>query len=276
MPYISPDQYDTQFYYEDKGSGQPVVFAHGWSGSSRRFAEIARPLLDTGKFRIIVYDQRGHGASKGCEKGLSMEQLGRDLHTIIQALELKDVILAGHSMGAMTIYSYIEQFGCSNIKKCIFLDMSPKLLNDENWKYGYRVSEMTLEILEKQMDLICDDFDQFFFNFYCDMVPSLKALPPEVALLTYQGLVGINNRKILSLLWWAMCRADFRSAFDKITVPALYMYPEKGLYPLEVATDFMAKHTHGPFKAITIKNASHLLYVEYPEIVARAIIDFIG
>ncbi|MBR0086091.1 MAG: alpha/beta hydrolase, partial [Lachnospiraceae bacterium] len=105
MPYISPDQYDTQFYYEDKGSGQPVVFAHGWSGSSRRFAEIARPLLDTGKFRIIVYDQRGHGASKGCEKGLSMEQLGRDLHTIIQALELKDVILAGHSMGAMTIYS---------------------------------------------------------------------------------------------------------------------------------------------------------------------------
>ncbi len=267
--------YDAQLYYDDRGSGQPVVFVHGWSSNSKFFDPLIQPLLTEGKYRVISYDQRGHGASSGCDKGLTMQQLGRDLHDLIAALGLKDVTLIGHSMGAMTIYSYIDQYGCENIKKCVFIDMSPKLLNDENWNLGYRKVHKTLELLEADMDEICEDFDRFLFRFYGEVLPVFKSFPEAIELLIRPGLIGLNDRKILALLWWSMFRADFRSAIDKITVPVLYFYPDSGLYPKEVAADFMTEHCKAGVKVVECANASHMVPMEQPAFLVDEILSFI-
>ena len=276
MAVFSTLLYDTQLYYDDRGAGQPLVFVHGWSSNSKAFDPIIQPLLATGKYRIISYDQRGHGASANCDKGLTMQQLGRDLHALIAALGLKDVVLIGHSMGAMTIYSYIEQFGCDNVKKCVFIDMSPKLLNDESWSWGYRKVHKTLELLEQDMDQICEDFDQFLYRFYGEVIPVFQTFPEQLAMLIRPGLIGINDRKLLALLWWSMFRADCRGAFDRLTVPVLYFYPEHGLYPREVASEFMAAHSKSTVKVVDGVNAIHMLPIEQPAFMVKEIEDFLA
>ena len=276
MPVFSTLLYDTQLYYDDRGEGQPLVFVHGWSSNSKAFDPIIQPLLATGKYRIISYDQRGHGASANCDKGLTMQQLGRDLHALIAALGLKDVVLIGHSMGAMTIYSYIGQFGCDNVKKCVFIDMSPKLLNDESWSWGYRKVHKTLEVLEQDMDQICEDFDQFLYRFYGEVIPVFQTFPEQLAMLIRPGLIGINDRKLLALLWWSMFRADCRGAFDRLTVPVLYFYPENGLYPREVASEFMTACSKSTVKVVDGVNASHMLPIEQPAFMVKEIEDFLA
>jgi len=274
MPYFTTSLYDAKLYYDDRGEGQPIVFVHGWSSNGKLFEPIIQRLLSQGKYRIINYDHRGHGASSTCDKGLTMQQLGQDLHALIDALGLKDVILIGHSMGAMTIYSYIDQFGCDNIKKCVFIDMSPKLLNDDNWSLGYRKVHKTLELLEQDMDLICEDFDKFLFTFYGEVLPVFATFPEQLAVLIRPGLIGINDRRILALFWWSMFRADFRGAIDKITVPVLYFYPDNGLYPKEVASEFMTAHAKGGVKIVECANASHMVPIEQPELLAKEIAAF--
>ena len=267
--------YDAQLYYDDRGAGQPIVFAHGWSSNSKAFDPLIQPLLATGKYRVISYDQRGHGASASCDKGLTMQQLGRDLHDLITALGLKDVILVGHSMGAMTIYSYIDQFGCDNVKKCVFIDMSPKLLNDADWSLGYRKVHKTLEVLEQDMDEICEDFDKFLYRFYGEVIPVFTTFPETLAMLIRPGLIGINDRRILALLWWSMFRADFRGAMDKLTVPVLYFYPENGLYPKEAASEYMAQHSKSTVKVVECAGASHMVTIEQPGFLVQEIEAFL-
>lgn len=267
---------DAQIYYDDRGQGQPIVFIHGWSGNGKYFEPIIGDLLATGKYRIINYDQRGHGASSRCAKGLNMKRLGQDLAELIRFLDLKDVILIGHSMGAMTIYSYIDQFGCDNIKKCVFIDMSPKLVNDEEWKWGYRKAPTEMKDLENTMDLICEDFDQFLFRFHTEMFPDLAQLPENIILMMKPALSGINDTRILSLYWWSMFRSDYRQALKKLTVPVLYFYPDDGLYPKEVAAEFMTKASQSTVKVIECKNATHLVPVEQPAMMVQEIDAFCG
>ena len=150
-----------------------------------------------------------------------------------------------------------------------------KLLNDEGWSLGYRKVHKTLELLEQDMDEICEDFDKFLYRFYGEVLPVFKSFPEQLAMLIRPGLIGINDRRILALLWWSMFRADFRGAFDKITVPVLYFYPDAGLYPKEVASEYMAQHSKSTVKVVECANASHMVPIEQPGLLVREIEAFL-
>lgn len=88
MPYLAMQDY-AKMYYEIHGEGQPIIFMHGWSGSTQHL----KPIIDILKkdYQCICYDQRGHGASSRPTKGLTLPQLGRDLRELIEYLDLHDV-----------------------------------------------------------------------------------------------------------------------------------------------------------------------------------------
>lgn len=88
----------------DLGSGRPVVLVHGWTERREVWAPVARRLLDRDR-RIVLYDQRGHGSSSIGTDGCTMPRLAGDLAAVLRALDLRDAVLAGHSMGGMTILS---------------------------------------------------------------------------------------------------------------------------------------------------------------------------
>lgn len=129
----------------DEGTGKPIILLHGWSQT----AELFRYQIDALKknYRVIAYDMRGHGDSEKPEFGHRISRLAKDLDDLINALNLKNVILLGHSMGCSVIWCYIDLFGEDNVSKFIFVDqqafmaINPAWSEDEKLKAGASVPQ---------------------------------------------------------------------------------------------------------------------------------------
>lgn len=105
MSYITVDD-GINLYYDDTGDGEVLIFCHGLNSSHTINESFYSEFRDD--FRVILYNQRGHGDSDKPTVHMNVERLGKDLHELISKLNLSDVTLIGHSMGAATIYSYVN------------------------------------------------------------------------------------------------------------------------------------------------------------------------
>ena len=110
-----------------------MIFIHGLNSSHTVNKDFHDEFI--GEYKVILYDQRGHGDSDKSKIHMNVKRLGQDLNEIIDALGLDDVTLIGHSMGAATIYSYVGQFGCDKLKRIVASDMSPYMRN-AGWSGG--------------------------------------------------------------------------------------------------------------------------------------------
>lgn len=110
-----------------------MIFIHGLNSSHTVNKDFYDEFI--GEYKVILYDQRGHGDSDKSKIHMTVKRLGQDLNEIIDALGLDDVTLIGHSMGAATIYSYVGQFGCDKLKRIVASEMSPYMRN-AGWSGG--------------------------------------------------------------------------------------------------------------------------------------------
>ncbi|XVU28134.1 alpha/beta fold hydrolase [Actinoplanes sp. CA-054009] len=109
MPFITtPD--GVEIYYTEQGTGQPIVLSHGWPLSSDAWQVELKRFADAG-YRTIAHDRRGHGRSEKTYAGNDMDTYARDLAAVIEALDLHDVILVGHSTGGGEVVRYAAQYG---------------------------------------------------------------------------------------------------------------------------------------------------------------------
>lgn len=111
----------------ENGRGPALVFIPGWSQSARGFQRQLDGLSDA--FRVVAVDLRGHGASPKPPSGYRIARLAADLYGFLARRGLENVVLAGHSMGASVIWSYLEQFGPARIARLIFIDQAPLVTN---------------------------------------------------------------------------------------------------------------------------------------------------
>lgn len=117
MPHITLEKdKNVQLYYEDFGSGQPIILIHGWPLSGKSWESQIPVLLELG-YRVISYDRRGFGNSSVTESGYDYDSLTADLHEIITQLDLKNVILFGFSMGGGEVVRYLTNHGADNVDK---------------------------------------------------------------------------------------------------------------------------------------------------------------
>jgi non-heme chloroperoxidase len=117
----------TEIFYKDWGSGQPVVFSHGWPLNADAWDDQAFLVASNG-FRAVAHDRRGHGRSSQPWAGNEMDTYADDLAELIETLNLRDVILVGHSTGGGEVTRYIGRHGTSRVAKALLLGAIPPLM----------------------------------------------------------------------------------------------------------------------------------------------------
>jgi non-heme chloroperoxidase len=130
MPMVTVGQEngaDIEIYYEDHGSGQPVVLIHGYPLSGRGWDKQVPALLDAG-YRVITYDRRGFGKSSQPAIGYDYDTFAADLSTLLKRLDLRDAVLVGHSMGTGEVTRYLGRYGSARVAKGVLVAPIPPFL----------------------------------------------------------------------------------------------------------------------------------------------------
>ena len=117
----------TQIYFKDWGSGQPVVFSHGWPLTADAWDDQMVFLASRG-YRCIAHDRRGHGRSSQPWDGNEMDTYADDLATVVEALDLRDAIHVGHSTGGGEVARYIGRHGTKRVAKAVLIGAVPPLM----------------------------------------------------------------------------------------------------------------------------------------------------
>ncbi len=117
----------TQIYFKDWGSGQPVVFSHGWPLSADAW-DAQMFFLASNGYRCIAHDRRGHGRSSQPWNGNDMDTYADDLAQLFEALDLKNVIMIGHSTGGGEVARYIGRHGTKRVAKAVLMGAVPPIM----------------------------------------------------------------------------------------------------------------------------------------------------
>lgn len=117
----------TRLFYKDWGTGQPILFAHGWPLSSDAWDQQMLFFSQNG-YRVIAHDRRSHGRSDQTFEGNNMDQYADDLAELIEALDLRDLVLVGHSTGGGEVVHYIGRHGTARIAKVVLVGAVPPLM----------------------------------------------------------------------------------------------------------------------------------------------------
>src|SRR3954454_11343336 len=130
MPYVTVGKENggnIDLYYKDWGSGQPIVFSHGWPLSADAFEDQMLFLADCG-YRCIAHDRRGHGRSSQPWNGNEMNTYADDLAALVAKLDLKDAIHVGHSTGGGEVARYLGRHGTQRVAKAVLIGAAPPLM----------------------------------------------------------------------------------------------------------------------------------------------------
>ena len=258
-----------KIYYEDAGKGeQTVVMMHGWTSTHEVFAPCVPEISK--KARCIVYDHRGHGNSKGANRDhVTMDTLANDLNELILGLGLSDIILLGWSMGAGVAMNYMSVYGCGALRHVILCDMSPKQMNDGDWKLGLYQGRYTKADMTKDAG---KDFYSAYKAFAIGAIPRLAKVPGFLLRRPLKKQLAACDEKTLTTLSISMKEKDYRQSIEQITVPVSYFYAVPGsLYSPELA-DWYRAHVRTPFEAVAFENSTHMLLSDQPEQFTREVI----
>jgi len=147
----------TQIFYKDWGTGQPVVFSHGWPLNADAWDD-QMVLVASEGYRGIAHDRRGHGRSSQPWNGNDMDTYADDLATLIETLDLRDVILVGHSTGGGEVARYIGRHGTSRVAKVVLVGAVPPLM----LQTPANPEGLPIEVFDAIRDGVSTDRSQYF------------------------------------------------------------------------------------------------------------------
>jgi non-heme chloroperoxidase len=190
----------TEIYFKDWGTGQPVVFSHGWPLSSDAWEDQMFFLASHG-YRCIAHDRRGHGRSSQPWNGNDMDTYADDLAALAEALDLSDAVHVGHSTGGGEVARYIGRHGTKRVAKAVLIAAIPPLM----LKTAANPGGLPIEVFDQLRASVQADRSQFFKDL---TVPFFGANRP-----------GAKVSQGLRDTFWAQgMRAGFKAAYDCIKV----------------------------------------------------------
>ncbi|THC39114.1 alpha/beta fold hydrolase [Massilia sp. Mn16-1_5] len=201
-------------FYRDWGSGRPVVFVASWSLPSESWSYQMLALLDAG-YRVIAFDRRGHGRSSDPGRGYDFDTLAADLAAVLEALDLRDVTLVGHSMGCNEIVRYLHRYGSARVAGAALLGtMTPFVLKTPDNPDGIDASYF--EAVRREQLMV--DFPQWIDE---NMLPFVDADTPAGMKDWVRGMALGASLQALVECNRALASTDFRAEMARIRVPVL-------------------------------------------------------
>jgi non-heme chloroperoxidase len=231
MPYISVGNENLapiELYYEDHGSGQPVVLIHGYPLDGHSWEKQVPVLLDVGK-RVITYDRRGFGHSSQPSTGYDYDTFAADLKALVDKLDLRDVVLAGFSMGTGEVTRYLGTYGSDRVAKAaLFGPIPPFLLQTDDNPLG--VPQSVFDGFEETVRK-----DRYaWFKFFLDNLYNVDKfhgtrISDEAWNASFQVAAGSSGYATLACV--STWLTDFRADLPKINVPPARRAGHRGPHP---------------------------------------------
>lgn len=221
MPFMTVGKENSgniDIYYEDHGSGQPVVLIHGFPLDGHSWEKQAMALLASG-YRVVAYDRRGFGKSSQPAVGYDYDTFANDLHVILTTLDLSDVALVGFSMGTGEVTRYIGTFGTERINKAVLLSPIPPFL----LKTNDNLEGVDKNAFEGFKDAIRADRPAYFTSFLSAFYNLDDNLGTRVSDEVVRGsfIVAVQASATAVFACVDTWLTDFRDDLPKFDVPTL-------------------------------------------------------
>jgi len=242
MPTIAT-QDGTQIYYKDWGTGQPVVFSHGWPLSADAWDDQMLFLAERG-YRCIAHDRRGHGRSGQPWNGNDMDTYADDLAELVKALDLKDAVHVGHSTGGGEVTRYIGRHGTSRVAKAVLIGAVPPLM----LKTLANPGGLPIEVFDGIRNGVLSDRAQFFkeltLPFYGANRSGHRVSQGLMDSFWMQGMLA--GFKAAYDCIKAFSETDFTEDLKKIDVPTLILHGDDDqIVPIGASALLSAKLVKG-------------------------------
>src|ERR1700720_3784503 len=276
MPYITVGKENSSnidLYYEDHGSGQPVILIHGYPLNGASWEKQVPALLKAGH-RVITYDRRGFGKSSQPTTGYNYDTFAEDLHKLITHLGLRDFALVGFSMGGGEVARYIGKYGSKGVSKAVILSgVPPFLLKTPDNPEG--VDQSVFDGIEKA--ITADRyafFTEFFKNFYNTDVLLNKRVSEQAVQASWNVAAGASATASLACVpTW---HEDFRKDVNKIDVSTLVIQGDADrILPIAASGLRTAKLIKGARLAM-VKDGPHCITWTHADEVNAELVNFLG
>lgn len=267
---------DIELYYEDQGSGQPVVLIHGYPLNGHSWEKQTRELLADG-YRVITYDRRGFGDSSKVAEGYDYDTFAADLNTLLETLDLRDVILVGFSMGTGELARYVSRYGHERVAKLAFLaSLEPFLLQRDDNPEGLPQAAFDGIAAAAKSDRYAW-FTQFYKDFY-NLDETLGSRISE-EVVTGSWNVAIASAPVAAYAVVPSWLEDFRGDVDAVRAagkPTLILHGTKdNILPIDAtARRFTKLLPEADY--IEIQDAPHGLLWTHADEVNTALKAFLG
>jgi non-heme chloroperoxidase len=244
----------TEIFYKDWGTGQPIVFSHGWPLSSDDWDTQMLFFLGHG-YRVIAHDRRGHGRSTQTAGGHDMDHYADDLAAVTTELDLHDAIHVGHSTGGGEVVHYLARHGESRVAKAVLISSVPPLMVKTEANPG----GLPKEVFDGLQEQVATNRAQFYRDlpegpFYGFNRKGVKPVEGIIQNWWRQGMMGGAKAHYDGIV--AFSQTDFTEDLKKVTVPALVMHGDDD--------QIVPYADSGPLSAELLQNGRLITYSGFP------------
>jgi non-heme chloroperoxidase len=276
MPYVTVGRENSaaiRVYYEDHGSGSPVVLVHGYALNGHSWEKQEAALLATGH-RVITYDRRGCGASSRPSTGYDFGTLATDLHLLLSSLDLRGAVLAGFAMGTGEVTRYLAVHGSGRVSAAVLVaPMLPFLVKTDDNPEGIGVGvfdAMTARIAADRPAAMKDFLDD------CYNVDLLGGTRVSDQAWQNSFYVAVSASPQAALGGVTACQEDFRRDLARISIPVLVIHGDQDrILPYEATSQRLPAFLTDT-RSTVIAGGPHAITWTHADEVNQALLQFIG